>query len=67
MNKDETFLKHIFDEIDFLENQFKDIQFQDLMDDPVLQRTCLRSLEVIGEAAKSKILPPENQRFSTAN
>lgn len=53
MNKDETFLKHIFDEIDFLENQFKDVEFQDLMNDPVLQRASLRSLEVIGEAVKN--------------
>ena len=53
MNKDETFLKHIFDEIDFLENQFNNLEFQDLMNDPVLQRACLRSLEVIGEAVKN--------------
>ncbi|MCE5213694.1 MAG: DUF86 domain-containing protein [Methanobacterium sp.] len=43
----------IFDEIDFLENQFKDMEFQDLMDDPVLQRACLKSLEIIGEAVKN--------------
>lgn len=50
MNKDEVFLKHIFDEIAFLENQFNELEFEDLMEDPVLQRASLRSLEVIGEA-----------------
>ena len=53
MNKDKTFLKHIFDEIDFLEIQFKELDFHDLMEDPVLQRASLRSLEVIGEAVKN--------------
>lgn len=53
MNKDKNFLKHIFDEIDFLEKEFKDLEFQDLMNDPVLQRACLRSLEIIGEAVKN--------------
>lgn len=53
MNEDKTFLKHIFDEMDFLDNQFKELEFQDLMNDPVLQRACLRSLEVIGEAVKN--------------
>jgi uncharacterized protein with HEPN domain len=53
LNKDETFLKHIFDEIDFLETQFNELEFQDLMADPVLQRACLRSLEIIGEAVKN--------------
>ena len=53
MNKDKVFLNHILDEIDFLDNQFKDLDFQDLMKDYVLQRACVRSLEVIGEAVKN--------------
>ena len=28
-------------------------EFQDLMTDPVLERACLRSLEIIGEAVKN--------------
>ena len=62
MNEDKTFMKHIFEEMDFLETQFRDLKFQDLMNDPVLQRACLRSLEIIGEAVKniSKELKNEN-------
>lgn len=53
MNEDKTFLKHIFDEIDFLNSQFEELEFQDLMNDPILQRACIRSLEIIGEATKN--------------
>ena len=38
MNKDKVFLNHILDEIDFLDNQFKDLDFQDLMKVPKLEK-----------------------------
>jgi len=53
VNRDKVFLKHILEEIEFLDSQFHKLEFQDLMDDPLLQRACLRSLEVIGEAVKN--------------
>jgi uncharacterized protein with HEPN domain len=53
LDKDRSFLKHILDEIDFLERQSKGLEYQGLMEDEVLQRACIRSLEVIGEATKN--------------
>ncbi|MEA1999467.1 MAG: DUF86 domain-containing protein [Euryarchaeota archaeon] len=57
MNDNEAFLRHILDEVEFLANQCAELQFQELMDDEVLKRASVRSLEVIGEATKN--LPEE--------
>jgi uncharacterized protein with HEPN domain len=46
-------LKHILDEINFLEGSRDGIDFKDLMEDGEKQRAWLRSLEVIGEATKN--------------
>ena len=53
MDRDGTFLLHILDEIDFLEEQFESMDFESLAENPVLQRACVRSLEIIGEAVKN--------------
>lgn len=53
MKKDEAFLKHMMDEIKFLTEKCGDIGFEELIGDKVLQRACVRSLEIIGEAAKN--------------
>lgn len=53
MNENEAFLRHILDEIEFLAKQFRGLQFQELMEDEVLKRASVRSLEVIGEATKN--------------
>lgn len=53
MNENEAFLRHILDEIEFLANQCRGLQFQELMEDEVLKRASVRSLEVIGEATKN--------------
>jgi uncharacterized protein with HEPN domain len=53
VNEDKVFLEHISDEIEFLESNFYDLELDDLMKDPVLQRACIRSLEVMGEAVKN--------------
>jgi uncharacterized protein with HEPN domain len=50
---DSAFLKHILDEINFLEESSADIVFIDLMKNKEKQRAWLRSLEVIGEATKN--------------
>jgi uncharacterized protein with HEPN domain len=48
-----AYLRHILDEIDFLEESSKGIEFQDLLENAEKQRAWLRSLEVIGEATKN--------------
>ncbi|WP_424356359.1 DUF86 domain-containing protein [Methanobacterium sp. MBAC-LM] len=53
MNRDKFFLDHVFDEITFLNDYFSDLKFDDLKNDPVLQKALLKSLENIGEAVKN--------------
>ena len=50
---DSAYLRHILDEIDFLEESRKGIEFRDLLENAEKQRAWLRSLEVIGEATKN--------------
>jgi uncharacterized protein with HEPN domain len=50
---DSAFLRHVLDEIDFLEESSSGIEFSDLMKNREKQRAWLRSLEVIGEATKN--------------
>ena len=45
-------LKHILDEIDFILKYTKDINFDSLTKNEVLERAIVRSLEIIGEAVK---------------
>jgi len=56
VRREEVFLRHIAEEMAFLEEQCGAITFDDLVHDEVLKRSVLRSIEVIGEAAKN--LPP---------
>lgn len=53
VNKDKFFLDHIFDEIDFINAYFSNLEFEELKNDPVLQKALLKSLENIGEAVKN--------------
>mgnify|MGYP005836743641 FL=1 len=53
MNKDKFFLDHVVDEINFLNDHFSNLEFEELKNDPVLQKACLKSLENIGEAIKN--------------
>jgi len=53
VSRDKAFLRHILDEVKFLNNQFKGLELHELMEDEVLKRACVRSLEVIGEAVKN--------------
>lgn len=52
LKKQEIFLKHILDEIDFITKQTKDINYNDLLENELLKRAIVRSLEIIGEAVK---------------
>ncbi|MGZ7096759.1 MAG: HepT-like ribonuclease domain-containing protein [Methanobacterium sp.] len=53
MNRDQIYLKHILDEIEFLEEYFPENADKELLFDPAVQRFTVRSLEIIGEAVKN--------------
>lgn len=53
MKQDEVFVKHILDEINFLMDKSKDLEYEGLINDEILKRAFVRSLEVIGEATKN--------------
>lgn len=46
------YIQHILDEIAFIQSQVQGLDFSAFNRDPVLQRAFVRSLEIIGEAAK---------------
>ena len=50
MNKDKFFLDHIFEEINFINTYITNSD--ELKNNVVLQKACLKSLENIGEAVK---------------
>lgn len=50
------YLKHIRDEITYLEGESTDIDKDDFLDDETRKRAFVRSIEVIGEASKKKSL-----------
>lgn len=53
MSKSPTeYLKHILDEITFLEREVRDYSEDQFMRDELKQRAFTRSLEIIGEAVK---------------
>jgi uncharacterized protein with HEPN domain len=52
-------LNHIRDEIDYLQESARDLEKADFLADETLKRAFVRSLEIIGEAAKQI---PEEQR-----
>jgi uncharacterized protein with HEPN domain len=53
LKQDEVFIRHILDEIDFLIDSSKGLEYEGLTKDETLKRAFVRSLEVIGEAAKN--------------
>lgn len=57
MKYEGVFLHHIMDEMVFLEDHCSSITYDDLIHDEVLKRSVLRSIEVIGEAAKNLLAP----------
>lgn len=46
------FLRHIFDECNFILNTSKNLTLEKLINDETLKRAIVRSLEIIGEATK---------------
>ncbi len=60
MKRDSVYLDHILKEMDFLQGCMSQYAFADITRDEVLKRSVIRSLEVIGEAAKN--VSPECRR-----
>ena len=46
------YLRHILDETEYLMNRTQGLTYEEFLKDPTLQRAFVRSLEIIGEAAK---------------
>lgn len=53
MKKDKAFISHILDEINYLLEETRDLDYESLMKSETLKRALIRSLEVIGEATKN--------------
>ena len=54
------FFRHIKDELDFLEENSKELDFDSFYENEVTKRAFIRSLEIVGEAVKNV---PEEMRF----
>ncbi len=52
-----VFLQHILQECDFLINNSSNLTYEEFVNNPILQRAFVRSIEIIGEAVKN--LPME--------
>ncbi len=50
-------IRHILDEINYLILTSNDLEYEELIKNPTLQKAFVRSLEIVGEATKK--LPPE--------
>ncbi len=46
------YLRHILDEAEYLMDRTRGLTYEEFLRDPTLQRAFMRSLEIIGEAAK---------------
>lgn len=53
MKDDKVFVRHILDETDFIIRESSDLSYEDLTQNEILKRAFVRSLEIIGEAAKN--------------
>ena len=56
MNRDKAFLQHILKEIDFTSGEIRNMNYDGFRNNEMLTRACARSLEIIGEAAKTSRL-----------
>ncbi len=61
MKRDGLYLRHIHDEIAFLREIGKGLTYNGLLADPIRQRAVVRSIEIIGEAAKNISGPLKEQ------
>lgn len=47
-----NYIRHMLDEIEFVSSQLASLEYEAFCQNPVLKRAFVRSIEVIGEAAK---------------
>jgi uncharacterized protein with HEPN domain len=52
MKSDRVYIQHILDEIQFLEENFSSLTFDDFIESPILKKASERSVSIIGEASK---------------
>ena len=52
MFSDKEFLKHILEEIEFLEKECANLDYDHFLQNTVLRKAAERSIEIIGEASK---------------
>ena len=53
MKQDELYLRHILDEIIYLNSKLEFLTFEKFIDDETLKRSFVRSIEIMGEAPKN--------------
>jgi uncharacterized protein with HEPN domain len=53
VKRDSVYLAHILQEMEFIEANFSNRPFEEIVGDDMMQRSIVRSLEVIGEASKN--------------
>ena len=53
MKKYLSYLKHILIEINFIINNSENLKYEQFIDDEILKRAFVRSIEIIGEAVKN--------------
>ncbi|MFA7199559.1 MAG: DUF86 domain-containing protein, partial [Methanoculleus sp.] len=53
MKRDSVYLAHILEEMEFLQTNFADRSCEEIVQNEMMKRSVLRSLEVIGEASKN--------------
>ena len=53
MKRDSVYLAHILKEMEFLQTNFSNRSLEEIVQDEMMKRSVLRSLEVIGEASKN--------------
>jgi uncharacterized protein with HEPN domain len=53
LKSDREYLDHIREEIDFILGSSRGLEKKSFMEDPLLKRAFVRSIEIIGEASKS--------------
>jgi len=53
VRRDSVYLAHILEEMKFLQTYFADRSFEEIVQDEMMKRSVLRSLEIIGEASKN--------------
>ena len=53
MKHDRIYLEHIIDETAFIIKESRELKFEDLIKNEILERAIIRSLEIIGKAVKN--------------